>query len=298
MDKITAMKVFVEVVNQQSQTAAAEKLDMSRAMVTRYLTEIESWLGTRLLHRTTRRLSLTPAGEKTLSYCQSVLHQVNALESDALSGHEEPSGLLRLSAPVSIGQTYFSGAIAAFLNHYPKVKVDLQLVDYRVNLVEERIDLALRITNDLDPSLIARKLGDCHSVVCASPAYLAKHGLPSTLSELSTHNCLTHSYVGKSEWVFFKNGQPETVEVSGNLSANEVTVLMQAAMNGNGIAMLPKSLAFPNLNKGELVQVLPDYAPFVMGIYAVYSSRQFMPTSLRCLLDFLVEYFGSRAEIL
>ena len=296
MDRITAMKVFVEVVTHKSQTAAADRLDMSRAMVTRYLAELETWLGARLMHRSTRRFSLTPAGEACLQHCQQVLQQVEELEADARKDETEPSGLVRITTAMSFGQKHLAAAVAAYLQRYPHVKIDLLLVDRRVNLVEERIDLAIRITNDLDPSLIARKLGVCESVICAAPAYLQQHGTPAQLEELSGHNCLTHSFVGKSEWRFLHQQDMRSVQVSGNLSANEAAVLMEAALQGLGIAMQPLYLVAPHLKNGTLVQLLPDYKPHEMGIYGVYTSRQFMPAAMRTLLDFLAAYFDEHLE--
>ncbi|KEY59332.1 LysR family transcriptional regulator [Serratia sp. DD3] len=293
MDRITAAQVFVTIVECGSMIAAAERLEMSRAMVTRYLAQMEQWAGTRLLHRTTRKLNLTDAGERTLERCRQMLRVVEDIDQQAETQGEELRGLLRLSCSQFLGQTALVGAIAQFLQRHPLVTVDMQINNRVINLVEERIDLALRITNDLDPNLIARPLATCASVVCASPAYLAAHGTPLHPQDLTLHNCLTYSYFGKSLWHFDDQGAKSSVAVSGNLSANEPLVLLAGCLQGVGIALQPYQSVAPWLDKGELVALLPGYSPQMMGIYGIYTSRRHMPATLRAMLDFLVEWFAT-----
>ena len=290
MDRITAAEVFITIVDRGSMIAAAETLEMSRAMVTRYLAQMEQWAGARLLHRTTRKLSLTDAGERTLERCRQML--ALAGEIDLVEGEQsdELRGLLRITCSQSLGQTALVGAVAQYLKRHPQVAVDLQMNNRTVNLVEERIDLALRITNELDPNLIARPLSSCASVVCASPAYLAAHGTPRHPQDLALHNCLTYSYFGKSLWHFDLQGVKSAVAVSGNLSANESVVLMAGTVQGAGISMQPYYSAAPLLASGELIELMPDYRPQSMGIYGIYTSRRQMPATLRTMLDFLVEW--------
>jgi DNA-binding transcriptional LysR family regulator len=292
MDRITAAEVFITIVDRGSMIAAAETLEMSRAMVTRYLAQMEQWAGARLLHRTTRKLSLTDAGERTLERCRQML--ALAGEIDLVEGEQsdELRGLLRITCSQSLGQTALVGAVAQYLKRHPQVAVDLQMNNRTVNLVEERIDLALRITNELDPNLIARPLSSCASVVCASPTYLAAHGTPRHPQDLALHNCLTYSYFGKSLWHFDLQGVKSAVAVSGNLSANESVVLMAGTVQGAGISMQPYYSAAPLLASGELIELMPDYRPQSMGIYGIYTSRRQMPATLRTMLDFLVEWFA------
>ncbi|CNF12408.1 LysR family transcriptional regulator [Yersinia mollaretii] len=293
MDRITAAEVFVAIVERGSMIAAAEALEMSRAMVTRYLAQMEQWAGVRLLHRTTRKLSLTHAGEATLERCRRMLEF--AQDMDAVAGQEsdELRGLLRISCSQSLGQSALVIAVTAYLRQHPQVAVDLQMNNRAVNLVEERIDLALRITNELDPNLIARPLAICHSVVCASPAYLAAKGTPKDPPDLAVHNCLTYSYFGKSLWHFDQQGVKSSVAVGGNLSANESVVLLSGALEGAGIALQPSYSAAPYIARGELIKLLPDYQPQAMGIYGIYTSRRQMPATLRTMLDFLVAWFAA-----
>lgn len=291
MDKLTAMQVFVAVVESGSQSAVADKLDLSRPVVSRYVAELEQWVGARLLHRTTRKLSLTPAGTETLLRARQVLALTDAMQSAVATPEHAPQGLLRITASTSFGQAQMAAAVAEFVKRYPAVSVDMVLLDKAVNLVDERIDLAVRITNELDPNLIARRLTVCRSVVCASPGYLRSHPAPRSLEDLGQHNCLTLFNFGKSLWHFEVQGQAVTAVVGGNVSANEATSIMQAALAGAGIAMLPTYMAAPLIHAGQLVAVLPDVKPRELSIHAVYTSRKNMSAALRAMLDFLVERF-------
>ncbi len=296
MDRLQAMQVFVATVEGGSLSAAADRLDMSRPVVTRHLAQLEAWAGARLLHRSTRALSLTAAGEAALPTCRRMLALAQEMQTRL-----QPSGLaaeltgqLRLTASNSVGQAQLAPALADFVVQHPGVSVDMLMQDRAANLVEERIDLASRIAVELDPNLIARRLCDCHSVVCASPAYLAMHGQPERPETLASRNCLTHSYFGKSVWQFTDGeGAPTSVAVGGNLTANDAMALMRAAEAGAGIARLPTVLAGAALAQGTLVPVLTDWTPEVAGVFAVYASRRHMPPALRALLDFLVERFAA-----
>lgn len=292
MDRITAATVFVSIVERGSMIAAAEALDMSRAMVTRYLAEMEQWAGARLLHRSTRRLSLTDAGDVTLARCRRMLELAAAIDAVPPEDPDSPHGLLRISCAQSLAQAALASAVPVYLRRYPRMAVDLQMNNRAVNLVEERIDLALRITNALDPNLIARRLGSCDSVVCAAPAYLDAHGTPRRAEDLADHNCLTYSYFGKSLWQFTRDGAALSVPVGGNLSANEDLILLSVAMEGAGIALQPLYSAAPLIAAGKLVALLPDCLPQRMGIYGIYSSRQYLPPALRTMLDFLLDWFA------
>jgi DNA-binding transcriptional LysR family regulator len=293
MDRLKAMQAFVAVVERGSLSAAAAALDLSRPVVTRCVAELESWAGARLLHRSTRRLTLTAAGEALLPACRQVVELADGMRVAAAAPDAALSGQIRLSASHSLGQAQLAPAVSAFVARHPGVSVDLVMADRTVNLVEERIDLAIRIAVELDPNLIARRLCDCHSVVCASPAWLAAQGVPRHPAELAKVNCLTHSYFGKSVWRFQgPDDAPEAVAVGGNLSANDAMTLLVAARAGAGVAMLPVVLAAPALAAGELAAVLEGWTPQLAGVYAVYASRRHMLPALRALLDFLVERFA------
>lgn len=288
MDRLTALRVFVSVVEQGSLSGAGEKLDMSRAMVSRYLAELESWMGARLLHRTTRRLSLTGPGEEALNRARAMLALGEEMEQIAVKGDDAPKGQLRITSSYSLSEALLVGAANDYLAQYPGTAIDILLLDRTVNLVEERIDLAVRITNDLDPNLVARRLGTCHSVVCASPAYLANHSAPQKVQDLALHNCLTYTYFGKSLWEFNGPDGPESVPVSGNLSANISNLLLEATLGGAGISLQPRYSAQPYLERGELVPLLTQWQPKRLGVYGVYATRKQMSPLLRSFLDFLL----------
>ena len=296
MDKFTAVRVFLETVERGSVSAAAEHLDISRAMASRYVAFMEEWAGARLLHRTTRKLTLTAAGTQMLPLCREMRNLAENMESVVAEREGEPRGQLRITTSAVFVHPHMTNAVIAYLARYPATSVDLQVVDRTINLIEERIDLAIRITNNLDPNLIARKIGTCHSVLCASPDYLQKRGMPQSPQDLSHHNCLTYAYFGQSLWQFEHQGQPVSVSVQGNFSANEALVLQQAAIRGGGITMLPTFAANESIKAGKLVRLLPDYQMADMGIYAVYASRKQISQTLRTMIDFLIAHFAENPE--
>jgi DNA-binding transcriptional LysR family regulator len=296
MDRLTATRVFVEVVDRGSQTAAAEALEMSRAMVSRYLAELESWVGARLLHRSTRKLSLTGIGEQLLPQCREMLAVADTMQGISASRDIPPRGNLRIACSQSFAQAWLVHALHEFIGLYPQVGIDLLIGSQSVNLVEARVDLALRITNQLDPNLIARQLAVCRSAVCATPAYLKRHGTPRQPADLAQHNCLSYAYFGRSIWEFTRAGEPHAVAVSGNLSGNESMVLLEATLADAGISLQPLYSVSALLRSGALVQLLPEYQPQELGIHALYGSRRQMPPALRALLDFLLERLAAKPD--
>ena len=291
MDRLSAMRVFAEVATSGSFSATADKLDMSRAMVTRYVGEMEDWLQARLLHRTTRRVTLTDAGEQALRRSQQMLELASTVEEETASGGETLRGQLRLTSSMSFGHAHLAAALADFLQLHPQLKVDLNVGDGALNLVEARIDLAVRITHEPDPLLIARPLALCESVLVAAPHYLAQHGTPHTPQDLQQHRCLAYANFGKSVWQLHRGDEQMAVGVPSQFSANEATVLLQAALAGGGVAMQPTYMARPYLDNGSLVALLPDWHLPSMTVYALYPSRRHLSPAVRALLDFLVERF-------
>lgn len=291
MDRVTAMRVFADVAASGSFSASAERLEMSRAMVTRYVAEMEQWLGARLLQRTTRRVTLTDAGEQALRRCLQMLALVAEVEDEVAPADGTLRGQLRLTSSMSFGHAHLAAGLAAFLAQHPQLKIDLNVGDAALNLVEARIDLAIRISSEPDPALIARPLAICDSVLVASPAYLATAGTPRTPAELTTHRCLGHSNVGRSSWRFLRGETEETVNVTTRFTANDATVLLHAALADGGISLQPTYLASSLLQDGRLQQVLPDWQPPPMTIHALYPSRRHLSPAVRTLLDFLVDWF-------
>jgi DNA-binding transcriptional LysR family regulator len=292
MDRLTAMQVFVEVAGSGSFSATADKLDMSRAMVTRYVGELELWLGARLLQRTTRSVTLTDSGESCLRRSQQMLALMENVEEETASRSDALRGQLRITCSMSLAYAQIAAAVVDFLKLHPQLKVDLNASEGALNLVEARIDLAIRISAEPDPMLIGRVLAPCASVLVASPAYLAEHGVPLAPADLATHRCLSYANFGKSVWKLSRGDEQTQVSVASHFSANEATALLRAALAGGGIALQPTYLANPHLADGSLHTVLPEWKLPDMAIYALYPSRKHLSPAVRALLDFLVERFA------
>lgn len=292
MDRLTATRVFVTVVEQGSLTQAADRLDMSTAMVSRYLAAMEAWLGARLLHRTTRRLSLTEAGQSALASCRQLLDLSEDVAHQAGAARREPSGRLRITSSPSFAEAQLTPALVDFQRLHPQVSFALTVADRSVDLAAEGMDLAVRITNSLEPTLITRPLALCRSVLCASPAYLAAHGRPETLEALAAHRCMAHAFVSAAQYRFHHAGQVVELPIAEVLSTNDAAVLRRAVLAGGGLAILPTYFVADDLRAGRLVGLLPDYEPQPLGVHAVFLSRQHQPLALRLLVDFLAERFG------
>lgn len=293
MDRITAAQVFIEVVSLQSQTAAAEKLAMSRAMVSRYLQELEEWVGVRLLHRTTRRLSLTDAGKEMLMQCQQLVAVTEQIQMLGWQRQTQPTGVLRITSSLSLAQAWLMQCLPEFTQRYQQIKIDYVTGSTALNLVEERIDLAIRITNQLEPNHVALRLAQCQSVLCATPDYLAAHPAVTQPEQLAEHNCLTYSYFGQRLWHFSTAQEQRSVPVTGNLTANESSVLLEATLQHAGISQQPIYAVAKLIQQGRLVPLLSEWQLPSLGIYAIYTSREHLSPALRALIDFLKQAFVS-----
>ncbi len=294
MDTLQSMRVFATVVEAGSFAAAAERLSLSRTMVTKYVRYLEDRLGVRLLHRTTRRLSLTEVGASYYGHCLAALEGVAEADQAAMRLTAVPRGTLRVNAALSFGVRHLAPALGDYLAAFPEVRVDLTLNDRLVDLVEEGYDVAMRIGTLVESRLIARRLAPVRLVVCAAPAYFAKHGFPQCPEDLATHHCLGYSYwASEGRWRFpGVAGEERAVTVSGRLRANNGDVLRAAALSGLGIILQPTFLVGEDLKAGRLTAVLQDYPLSPLSLYAVYSSRQHVPAKLRSFIDFVAERFG------
>lgn len=292
MDRLTGVRVFVTVAERGSLTQAADQLDMSAAMVSRYLAAVEGWFGARLLHRTTRRISLTDAGQAALPRCRQLLDLSEDIEHLAGEHARVPRGTVRVTTALSFAEAQLTAALTDFQRLHDQVDIALSVGDGAADLVSERVDLAIRVTNALDPTMIARQLARCHSVLCAAPAYLAAHGEPRTLDDLLQHQCVSHGFGTGAQYRFTRAGETFSVPVGWRFHTNETVVLRRAVLAGAGICMLPTYLVGDDVRRGDLVRLLPDYEPEQLGIHAIYLSRQHQPLALRLLVDFLAERFG------
>lgn len=291
MDRLTGMHVFVETVDRGTLSAAADALGMSRAMASRYLESLEEWLGVRLLHRTTRKLALSEPGERALKHFREML----AISEDVVNQMGEGQaiqGRLRITSTASFAQSQLMAAIVDFQQVHPGVDIDMVMLDRTVDLVSERIDLAIRLSNQIDGGLVARQLAVCQSVLCASPAYLARMGTPQTPEDLKHHHCILHSTRFMPVVHLRRGDEVTTIDKHSRLTANETSVVLAGALAGAGIAMLPTYYIGRELAQGALQVVLPEYVLDPLNIQAVYLSRRHQPVALRLLIDFLVERFS------
>ena len=293
MDRFLEMRTFVQVVDTGSFVGAAEPLDMSKAAVSRYVADLEARLGVRLLHRTTRRLSLTEDGEVFYLRCKELLGGLDAAEAEVTARSGDAVGQLRVNAPVSFGILYLAPVWAAFKARHPQVSFDVTLSDRVVDIVEEGFDLAIRITQLQNSSLISRRLASTRMVLCASPTYLARQGTPVHPSELVQHHILAYSYwSSRDEWAFDGPDGVVVVKTTPCLRSNNGDTCRAVALAHEGIILQPSFMVGADLAAGTLVELCPGYRALEMGIHAVYGSRKHVAPKVRLLIDYLVEHFA------
>src|SRR3954469_8988352 len=298
MDRVAAMQVFALVVETGSFAKAAERLALSTSAASRHIAELETHLQTRLLNRTTRRVSLTESGRAFYQRAVQLLADLAEAEEEASSAAVIPRGTIRLTTSVNFGVRHGAPAIAAFLAEHREVRFDVSLSDRMVDLVEEGFDLAIRIGGPGSENLVARKLGETRVVPCASPAYLAAHGAPQVPEDLEAHNCFTYEYVTpRNVWRFRDaSGKERAVRVNGNLHSNNGDLLAEAAARGAGIVFEPAFIVGPDVRAGRLVPLLQDFEPAPVPIYAVYPSRKHLSAKVRLFVDFLLEFFADTQD--
>ncbi|MBK7472132.1 MAG: LysR family transcriptional regulator [Betaproteobacteria bacterium] len=290
MDRLTAMQVFVRVVEAGSFVKAAGQLEISTTAASRLVADLEAHLGTRLLQRTTRRLGLTAAGSTYFESCQQIVGAVADAEAQVGLEAQRPFGTLRVSGPVVFGMQHLAPLLAAYGARYPDVRVDIALADRMVDLVDEGFDVAIRIAGKLADTLVARRLTSIRIVVCAAPGYLKRHGTPRVPSDLARHNCLRYTIMDRSaEWTLAGPQGNVATKVSGTLLSNNGDVLRTAALAGVGIVVQPSFMVGEDLRLGRLVPVLERYCQPDLAAYAVYPTRRHLPAKVRSFVDFLAE---------
>jgi DNA-binding transcriptional LysR family regulator len=294
-DDILAMVFFARVVEAQSFTGAAAKLGVSKSAVSARVAHLEEQLRVRLLHRTTRRLSLTQEGLALYERCARVVAAADEAAAAAAGVGDTPRGLLRVNAPVAFAQEYLAAPLAAYLERHPSVRIELTLNDRVIDLVDEGIDVAIRVAAHLKGSaLVARKLAADRTVLCAAPAYLARKGTPQTAQDLVHHDCLIYSLLKVAdEWRFRERGSRELFSppLEGRFAAASGAVLRQAALAGMGLAVLPTFMVAADVAAGRLRLVVDSFAGVELGVYAVYPQVQRPPGKVRALVDLLVAHF-------
>jgi DNA-binding transcriptional LysR family regulator len=293
MDRALEMQVFCTVVDKGTFVGAAEPLTMSKAAISRYVSALEERLGARLLHRTTRRLSLTEEGRQFYHQAREVLALMDQAEEAVSSAAPEPSGVLRVNAPVSFGVLHLAPLWGEFMKAYPNVELDISLNDRLVDLVEEGFDAAVRIARMENSSLVGRRLAGTRMCLCASPDYLASHPPVRTLADLAEHGVIAYTnFATGNEWQFEGPDGSEQVRTRSTVRCNNGDTCRSIALSGAGIALQPSFMVSEDLRNGTLVEILPEYRAIELGIYVVYPTRKHLASKVRALINFLAERFS------
>lgn len=292
MDQMEGMRLFVRVAELNSFAAVAQQLGVARSVVTRKIAGLEAQLGVKLIARSTRRLSLTSAGAGYLEKCREILNLVEVAETELAEERQIPRGQIRISVPLIFGLRYLAPLLLEFGSQYPEVAIDMDYSDRRVNLIEEGIDLSIRITDFLGPQEVARRLSSSRMVTVAAPAYLERHGEPRHPAELSAHECLNYTLAETAAWQFLVDGQWRRFPVHGRLQANNGDVLLEAAAMGLGITCQPTFIAAAGLAAGSVREILTAYPVPELGIYAMLPGNRHVPHRVRVLVEFLATRLG------
>jgi DNA-binding transcriptional LysR family regulator len=293
MDRLLWMHCYARAVETGSFSAVARELAIGQPNVSRHIASLEAHLGTRLLHRSTRKLTLTPEGERYYTEARRALDAIAEAESNA-RGEEKPAGLLRVACPVALARFKILPLVKPFLARYPAIELDLQIADRKIDLVEEGVDVAVRVGDLRDSALKARRLATARRICAASPEYLAAHGTPQTPEDLQRHNCILFSLLATgSLWPF--EGQP--VEVRGNFRVNSPEGVRSAVLDGLGVGLMPYLLFDDALAKGHVVQLLKDWRIPPLPINALYPAKRLLPRRASVFMDFLAEAFANDGSL-
>ncbi|CAD6527396.1 LysR family transcriptional regulator [Paraburkholderia metrosideri] len=294
MDRLQAMQVFTRVVDTNSFTRAAETLDLPRASVTTIIQNLEAFLGTRLMHRTTRRLSLTPDGAAYYERCVRILADVEETEASFQSGNKKPHGKLRIDMPGSIGRLLVIPSLSEFHTRYPDIDLQLGLSDRPVDLLQEGVDCVVRVGALQDSSLVARRIGLFEGVTCAAPDYIERAGIPTSLEDLENHKAVNYfsSRTGRTiDWAFMVDGKEVEVKMKGIVSVNDADAYVTCGVEGFGLIQPALFMVLPHLRSGQLIEVLPELKPLPMPISAVYPHSRHLSPKVRVFVDWIAELF-------
>jgi DNA-binding transcriptional LysR family regulator len=295
MDKLASIRAFTKVVQHGSFSQAAKELRLSRSAVSKYVIDLEQELGVQLLHRSTRSASPTENGQAYYQRCLVILADLQEADADVRRFQTEPRGVLRVNAPMSFGTLHLGGALADFMEKYPKLQIQFVLSDEFLDPVQEGFDVTLRIADLHSSSLIARKIVLARRVVCASPRYLQQRGVPEHPNDLRNHDCLAYGHLATgNQWKLTGPDGDHWVQVPWTLCTNNAELLRDAAIKGRGIALLPTFIAGADLQQGHLRTILAGYAAPELSLYALYPPTPHLATKIRIFIDFLIERFGGR----
>ncbi|WP_179405353.1 LysR family transcriptional regulator [Burkholderia guangdongensis] len=294
MDRLQAMQVFTRVVDTNSFTKASETLGLPRASVTTIIQNLEAFLGVRLMHRTTRRLSLTPDGAAYYERCVRILADVEETEASFQTNHRKPHGKLRIDMPGSLGRLLVLPSLSEFHSRYPDIDLQIGLSDRPVDLLQEGVDCVIRVGALQDSSLVARRIGLFEGTTVAAPSYLEKHGEPRSIEDLSQHTAVNYfsSRTGRTlDWTFLIDGDEVDVKMSGIVSVNDADAYLTCGLAGFGLLQVPLFMARQHLLDGTLKEILPDYKPLPMPISVVYPHSRHLSPKVRVFVDWIAEVF-------
>lgn len=293
MDTLDGLKTVVAVVETGSFTAASERLNISKALVSKYVGEVERRLNARLFHRTTRKLAMTEAGKTYYQRALPLLEEFTELVDEVSGDKSSPQGLLRISVPVAFGEMKLAPLIPRFLKLYPDIRLELILRNSVVDMVEEGIDVRLLIGGVDDSSLVARDIKTLPLILCAAPEYLRQQGEPKAPQDITGHTCIIDSNfrIGKQWPVIAPDGKTESIKVNSRIAASSPSAVKEIAIAGGGIAMVPRFIVEPALEQGLLQEVLPGYTTLEFGLFALYPHRRYLPKKVRCFIDFMLAEF-------
>lgn len=288
------MQLFVQTVESGGFSAAARTLDLTPSALSKQIARLEARLGVRLLNRTTRRLALTPEGETYFNRCKGILEEIRAAEAEITRFRERPSGLLRVTVGVAFGVHQLVPVLPKFLARYPDIHLDLSVTDHFVDLIDGRVDLAVRSGHLADSSLVARKISDLYRIICAAPDYLAKHGTPTSPDDLARHNCIAIGSAPQlKRWRFNIDGRPRVVDVAGNVVADNAETVLQLGVLGQGIIRLGDVVVAEPIQRGLLVPILTHcHTAEPLPLYAVYPRGKHRSPKLTAMVEFLLQEFG------
>ncbi len=291
--RLAEMRTFERVAAHESFAGAARELGLSPSAVSKQIRALEERLEVKLLQRTTRQVTLTQAGQAYLERARKILGEVDELEMTVRGLHFEPRGTLRVSAPQDFGRLYLCEAVGAFAAEYPHLRIEFEMTDRKVDVVEEGFDVAVRVAKLASSTLVMRRLGRCERVLCASPAYLAAYGTPESPAALGSHNCIEYDYAESNSWTFRVAGRAQTVAATGRLRANSAWALRSLALAGQGIALMPRFLVHEDLAEGRLVSVLANALDADLDVMALLPPGRHVSAKARAFVDFIAERLRS-----
>jgi DNA-binding transcriptional LysR family regulator len=297
MDKLNCMRAFVSVVESGGFSESARRLGVSKALISKQINQLEESLNVRLLHRTTRKVSPTSSGQAYFEQCRPILNELDELDAFLQTTNESIKGEIKIAAPTTYAEIHLIPIISLYARLNPEVTVKLDLTDRFVNLVEERIDLAIRIGDLEESSLVSRRIGEIRMLLCASPAYIAQHGSPNSIGALTEHNCVLDSnYPEGNHWRFISGDTVETIRIHDQIQVNNARAACDMVINGNGIGYLPSFVVEDKLKQGNLVQILKNYTSPPIAIHAVYLHRKHLSPKVRRLMDLLIEQLSEQTQ--